>query len=219
MVIHRCGQDDRRRAAAYRRRPAIFVLMATPAGRLDSYLIRHPRFVVERRSALKRHWEKLTVFRSAANSSAAFQSASLGCIGACLSLVLLWCRRDGFENFGFRGCVSLVRCGRPSLTQRRHVSTLEQSPESRRYGCDPDEDRGPRRPVARPTSDRPADEWRERPEGSNYEENAVAKGKRTFQPNNRRRARVHGFRLRMRTRAGRAIVSGRRRKGRRALTA
>ena len=36
---------------------------------------------------------------------------------------------------------------------------------------------------------------------------AVAKGKRTFQPNNRRRARVHGFRLRMRTRAGRAIVS------------
>ena len=48
---------------------------------------------------------------------------------------------------------------------------------------------------------------------------AVAKGKRTYQPNNRRRARVHGFRLRMRTRAGRAIVSNRRRKGRRALTA
>jgi large subunit ribosomal protein L34 len=48
---------------------------------------------------------------------------------------------------------------------------------------------------------------------------AVAKGKRTFQPNNRRRARVHGFRLRMRTRAGRAIVAGRRGKGRRKLTA
>lgn len=47
----------------------------------------------------------------------------------------------------------------------------------------------------------------------------VAKGKRTFQPNNRRRARVHGFRLRMRTRAGRAIVSARRRKGRDTLTA
>ena len=51
------------------------------------------------------------------------------------------------------------------------------------------------------------------------EENVVAKGKRTFQPNNRRRARVHGFRLRMRTRAGRFIVSNRRRKGRRALSA
>jgi large subunit ribosomal protein L34 len=50
-------------------------------------------------------------------------------------------------------------------------------------------------------------------------EAAVAKGKRTFQPNNRRRARVHGFRLRMRTRAGRAIVSNRRGKGRRKLTA
>ena len=38
--------------------------------------------------------------------------------------------------------------------------------------------------------------------------------KRTFQPNNRRRARTHGFRLRMRTRAGRAILGARRRKGR-----
>ncbi|PRQ11100.1 50S ribosomal protein L34 [Corynebacterium sp. 13CS0277] len=47
----------------------------------------------------------------------------------------------------------------------------------------------------------------------------MAKGKRTFQPNNRRRARVHGFRARMRTRAGRAIVAARRRKGRASLTA
>lgn len=43
--------------------------------------------------------------------------------------------------------------------------------------------------------------------------------KRTFQPNNRRRAKTHGFRLRMRTRAGRVIVTGRRRKGRRELSA
>ena len=43
--------------------------------------------------------------------------------------------------------------------------------------------------------------------------------KRTFQPNNRRRAKTHGFRLRMRTRAGRAILAGRRRKGRAELSA
>lgn len=43
--------------------------------------------------------------------------------------------------------------------------------------------------------------------------------KRTYQPNNRRRARTHGFRLRMRTRAGRAIVRARRRKGRGNLSA
>ncbi len=43
--------------------------------------------------------------------------------------------------------------------------------------------------------------------------------KRTFQPNNRRRAKTHGFRLRMRTRAGRAILAGRRRKGRADLAA
>jgi large subunit ribosomal protein L34 len=43
--------------------------------------------------------------------------------------------------------------------------------------------------------------------------------KRTFQPNNRRRAKTHGFRLRMRTRAGRSILAARRRKGRSELSA
>ena len=43
--------------------------------------------------------------------------------------------------------------------------------------------------------------------------------KRTFQPNNRRRAKKHGFRARMRTRAGREILNARRGKGRTELSA
>lgn len=43
--------------------------------------------------------------------------------------------------------------------------------------------------------------------------------KRTFQPNVRKRAKKHGFRKRMATRGGRAVVRSRRTKGRHRLSA
>jgi large subunit ribosomal protein L34 len=43
--------------------------------------------------------------------------------------------------------------------------------------------------------------------------------KRTFQPSVLKRKRTHGFRARMRTRSGRAIINARRAKGRHRLSA
>ncbi len=139
MAIHKCEQYSGQRAAVCRRRHKRPALVTASVGRLARKPIRHPRFVAGRRFGEKRHCPKLTVFFRSANRSATLGSPFIelpggGSVAGAASV---------------KYCLGWVPRG-PGLTRRTLVRTLVQSPESRRYGCDPGNmHRSPRRLPAR----------------------------------------------------------------------
>ncbi len=101
-------------------------------------------------SRWERHCQKLTVLSRSANRSATLMETFLSdrrrgrrCCGRRGS-VREGSTQDGLLRGGIRGTPRDRRRAKfAGLTQRIRVSTLEQSPGSRRYGCEPE--RSPRR--------------------------------------------------------------------------
>jgi len=70
------------------------------------------------------------------------------------------------------------------------------------------------RRIRRQTYRRFANAIKDQQTSSKFDTGQIIMPKRTFQPNRRRRSKVHGFLVRMASKAGAAVLSRRRAKGR-----
>lgn len=120
------------------------------------------------------------------------------------------CSTSGSRDTALRpgGACVIARAARPTASSARPPPRASEGIGTRRLSVLPGRCPGTLRPRHRISRTRPRPE----PPGG-------CSVKRTYQPHNRRRARRHGFRHRMSSRAGRAIVNARRRKGRQRLSA
>ena len=130
MVIHRCGQDGRPRRS-------ISAVGVVPVGNqadrllIDVVWVLHWATIVgvavlliPCRLAGKRLWQKLTVFPRVPTVLQHWNGRNFRPSDVCVTGVTPVNRAPG-SSAGWRG-----------LTNASDVSTLEQSPECRRYGCD-----------------------------------------------------------------------------------